>query len=376
MTDLRGRVDKLDIDLFGLPGLDGGEDALSEGDGSLSGAHDAALDEDEVLVDLTVVREAAHGCDVLLDGVSFGRRVVGDTVDSAGTNPVDLVVDLGTGVVTELTTSGDRPLDGARMPRSDTGNLTQTSVCLTVQAADTESLDHTGHALTAGDTDGIDALALLEDLTDLDFLLELAVGPVDLLSDGTTVDLDLHDVSLVLSQGELADLSSADDANNLGVLLHSSEVSGDVRLRLVVLVLAVDVLGEGLLLGLVPVLVESALDIVVHVLGPDGVQGAETTGGWDVADKTNDLHGRAFNDGDRVDDILLDGLLAFTTFLILDDVGHTGLVTHESGQVDGFAGVVAGERSNAATVVTCAPLGQVGEGAAPWVLKLSVGHVF
>jgi hypothetical protein len=44
-----------------------------------------------------------------------------------------------------------------------------------------------------------------------------------------------------------------------------------------------------------------------------------------------------------VDDILLDGLLTLTALLILDDVGHAGLVAHEGGKVDGLALVVTGE---------------------------------
>jgi len=343
VTDLGGRVDEFDIDLLGLPGLDGGEDALSESDRSLPGAHDTTLDQNEVLVNFTVMREATHWRDVLDHSVGLSRRVVLDTADSTGTNPVDLVVDLGTGVVTQLTASGDRPLDGARMPSTNTGDLSETSMCLTVKTADIESLDDTGHTLAARDTDSIDALAHLEDLTDANLLLEFALGPVDLLGDGATVNLDLHDVSLVLTESKLADLSGADDTDNRGVLLDSLEISGVVRLGRLVLVLAVDILGECLLLGQVPVFVEAALDIVVQVLGPDGAESAETAGGWHVADQSNDLHGGALDDRHGVDDILLDGLLTFTSLLILDDVGHASLVAHEGGQVDWLAGVVAGE---------------------------------
>ena len=42
------------------------------------------------------------------------------------------------------------------------------------------------------------------------------------------------------------------------------------------------VLGEGLLLALVPVLVESSLNIVAQVLSPDGSKGAESTWSLDV----------------------------------------------------------------------------------------------
>ena len=49
---------------------------LSQGDDALLGSDDAALDHEEVLVDLSVVREAAHRSDGLLRQVVVGRRVV------------------------------------------------------------------------------------------------------------------------------------------------------------------------------------------------------------------------------------------------------------------------------------------------------------
>ena len=44
------------------------------------------------------------------------------------------------------------------------------------------------------------------------------------------------------------------------------------------------VLGEGLLLALIPVLVESALDLIGEMLSPDGGEGTESTGSLDVTD--------------------------------------------------------------------------------------------
>lgn len=374
VTVLGGSIDEFDIELLGLPGLDSGEDRLSEGDGSLAGTHDTTLDENVVLVDLTVVGEATKRSDVLGDGVSLSGGVVVSTSDDTGSNSVDLLVHLSSGVIAELTASGDRPLDGSGMPGTDTGNLTETSMCLTVQSRDTESLDDTACSLTAGNTDGVDALGCLEDLSDADLLLELVLGPVDLLVNGTTVNLDFEHVCLVLTECELADLSGADDTDDSSVLLDSLEITGVVSLGVGVLVLAVDVLGESLLLGLHPVLVESALHVVVHVLGPDGGECAHTTGSLNVTDESDDLHRWALDNGASVNDILLDDLLTFTAFLVLDDVSHASLVAHEGGKVDGLGGVVTGERSNATAVVTCASLGEIGEGTAPGVLELTMGH--
>ena len=343
VANLGGSINEFNIDGLSLPRLGGGEDRLSESDRSLSGTHDTALDQDEVLVDLTVVWETTHRSDVLGDSVGLCGGVVVNTSNSTSSNSVDLVVDVSSGVVAELTAAGDRPLDGRRMPGSDTGDLSETSMRFSVQSGDAESLDDTGHTLTLGNTDGINALRLLEDLTDANLLFELILGEVNLLGNGTTVNLDLHDVSLVLTEGKLADLSGADDTDDGSVLLDSVEVSGIVILGVRVLILLLDVLGESLLLGLHPVLVESALDIGVHVLGEDSSKGTETTRGLNVADNSNDLHGWALNDGGGVHNILLDGLLTLTALLILNDVGHASLVAHEGSKVDGLGGIIAGE---------------------------------
>merc|ERR1740139_1732735 len=104
-----------------------------------------------------------------------------------------------------LSTTSNSPLDCGWMPRSNTGDLTETSMRLTVKSRATESLDGSGHTFTAGNSDDVNDLVLLEDVTNLELLLEAAPREVDLVGDGSTVDLDLHDVSLVLTHLQLAD---------------------------------------------------------------------------------------------------------------------------------------------------------------------------
>jgi hypothetical protein len=69
------------------------------------------------------------------------------------------------------------------------------------------------------------------------------------------------------------------------VLLDALEVAGDTGAALLGVLLGV--LGESLLLALVPVLVEATLDLVAQVLSPDGGERAETTGSLNVSDNTN-----------------------------------------------------------------------------------------
>ena len=71
---------------------------------------------------------------------------------------------------------------------------------------------------TLGDANGVDHLVLGEDGVDGDLLLEVLVAPVDLLVNGTAVDLDLDEVGLLLAEGESLHLRVADGADGYGVL--------------------------------------------------------------------------------------------------------------------------------------------------------------
>jgi len=84
VTELGGGIDELDLDLFGHPVTGAGEDRLTEDHSSLLGTNNLTSHEEVILVDLTVVGEATHGGDVLLDGISGGGGVVGNTTDLTG----------------------------------------------------------------------------------------------------------------------------------------------------------------------------------------------------------------------------------------------------------------------------------------------------
>lgn len=141
--------------------------------------------------------------------------------------------------------------------------------------------------MSLGDRNDIDHFVLLEDIADVDWLFKQALCKVDLLVDGSAVDLDLHEMRLLLLQRRLADLRVCEDTHDGAVLLDAVELSGDGFGTGGVLL---GVFGEGLLLGLVPVLVEAAFDLVAEMFGPDGSQRAEATGGFDVADNTDNDH--------------------------------------------------------------------------------------
>lgn len=68
-------------------------------------------------------------------------------------------------MITLLTSSGDRPFDGSGMPSTNTGNLSETSVSLSLELLGTESLNNTLVTFTLGNTNGINNFVSFEDLT-------------------------------------------------------------------------------------------------------------------------------------------------------------------------------------------------------------------
>ncbi|DAZ95504.1 TPA: hypothetical protein N0F65_001843, partial [Lagenidium giganteum] len=98
------------------------------------------------------------------------------------------------------------------MPGTNTGDLAETTVGLTWKTRDTPTGNHTLETVTLGDTNDIDHLVLGEDGRHWHLLFEERLGEVDLVGDRATVDLNLHEVSLLLAKLDLAHL--ANDANN------------------------------------------------------------------------------------------------------------------------------------------------------------------
>ena len=94
---LRRGIDELELDLLEIPtgGVD--HERLAEGNNTLLGSGNRALQDDEVVLDNTIVRETTHGCDSLLGNIVLSRSV---SLIGARANAVNLLVELGTVVVT------------------------------------------------------------------------------------------------------------------------------------------------------------------------------------------------------------------------------------------------------------------------------------
>lgn len=190
-------------------------------------------------------------------------------------------------MVTVLTGTGNSPLDVGRMPCTDTSDLSETFVSLSWKLLGTPSAGDTLETVALGNSNGVDHLILFEDGVNFDWLLEETMTKGDLVFDTASVDLNLHQVRLLLLERSLSNLGVGENTDNCAVFLNSLEFPSDRGTLLGVLL---GVLGESLLLRLVPVLVEASLQFVTQVLGPYGGQGPKTSGGLDVADEANSDH--------------------------------------------------------------------------------------
>merc|ERR1740128_1200610 len=189
-------------DLLQIPLLGMGQEGLSEGEDSLLVSNASSLQEDEVLLNFSIVRESTHGVDGLIGQIVLGGGVVLDKLAILHlvtlSDPVDLLVDLGTVMESLLSSPGNGELDSARMPGSNTSNLPQTLVSLPGQLLCVPTGSHTLESVTLGDTNNVNALILSKDSGDGNLLLKVFSGEVNLVGDASTVQLNLHDVSLLL----------------------------------------------------------------------------------------------------------------------------------------------------------------------------------
>jgi len=375
VSDFRGGIDEFELDLLEILSLGVNVHWSSQTDRALADTHAGALDHEEVVLDLAVMREATDWVDRFDGDVSCGGTIV--HVDLAvlgliaGTNSVDLLVDLHTVMVTLLTSTSHGIADSRWMPRTNTGDLSKTSMRLSRQLLSAPTAGHTLSSVTLGDTNGVKVVVLCEHVTDTDLLLKEASGKVDLGGRVATVDLKLDDMGLLLLEGQELHLGVSDKSNDLAVLLDLAQGS---LLALLVVSPFLAVLGKGLLFGLAKVLVESPLGFVRNVLSPDGLKGPESSWSLNVADDTNADHWWGLNDGDRFDDFLLVELGALSVDLA-DNVRHTGFVADESGQVALIAGLVLGVGLEATQMSAASLSREESLGTVTRCFEFSVRHI-
>jgi len=255
MTKLGTGVDEFERNFLYKPLLSQSLQGLSKSQDTLLVSNAGSLDHEEVLLHLSVVREATHGSDGLIGQIVVRGGVILDQLAVlhliALPDPVDLLVDLSTVVVTFLTSPGYSVLDPAGMPSTNAGDFPQTLVSLPWQLLGVPPGSYTFKSMSLGDANDVDALVHGEHISDWHLFLEMLPGEVDLVGNAATVQLNLHNVSLLLPAAQDLHLSVHNDSDNSAVLLDLVQIFLDLLLAKIIGPLGAR-FSESLLLGCRP----------------------------------------------------------------------------------------------------------------------------
>jgi len=245
---------------------------------------------------------------------------------------------------------------------------------LTGKTGNSPTVGNTLVTLTLGNSNYIKILVLGEYRVNSDLLFEKRLGKGNLGgSIRSSVNLDLHDVSLLDAKIELPDLSVCNNTNNGAKLGDTVKLMLNVLSSVILVLLCV--LSVGLLLTLVPVLVATTLELLRKMLSEDGGESPQTTRGLNVSDNSNNNHRRGLKNGYGVNNLLLvhEGT---GTVNSTDNVGHTGLVSTECGKVGGGRRIlILGEGAYASLMTLGTLLGEESKISVTGGFELTVGPI-
>lgn len=128
-----------------------------------------------------------------------------------------------------------------------------------------------------------------------------------------------------------------------------------------------------LLLASVPVLVESSLALITDMLGEDGLEGSESTGGLDISNNSDSDHWGSLNDGDGFNNFLLVRPGSDPVYFT-EDVRHASFVSHEGGKMTRLGLVVLGEGLHFTPVTGASLTREESKGSVPGGSKLTMTH--
>ena len=120
------------------------------------------------------------------------------------------------------------------MPSSNTSNLPETLVSLPWKLFGVPPVGHALVSVTLGHSNDINHLVLGAHLADGHLLFKVLTGKVHLVGNGASVELDLHDVSLLLPAAEELHLGVDNDPDSGVVFLHLVKVLFDLLLAKII----------------------------------------------------------------------------------------------------------------------------------------------
>jgi len=91
------------------------------------------------------------------------------------------------------------------------------------ESCDTESFDDTSITFTSGNTNNIAHVIFVKDLVNCDFLFEESSNKRNFFLHSTTIDLDFHKMSFLVSKINFFWLSMTESSDNSAVFGNSSE---------------------------------------------------------------------------------------------------------------------------------------------------------
>lgn len=223
------------------------------------------------------------------------------------------------------------------MPSTDASDLTKTLVGLAREHSGTPTGGNAFKPFTLGNGNGVDQFVLSKNTRNRDDFFKMRVGPINLVSNCAAIDLDFHNMGSLLTNVNFADLGMRNNANDICIALDAFEGIGNWSTAVSSIFL--DIFGEGLVFGVIPVPIESAAHFLSKMFGPNSSNGFEALWGAHVANKTNDDHWGRFKDSDCLDDFPLVHL-GSNLVKVTDYMGHSSFVSHEGCEVNRLGGII------------------------------------
>ena len=222
MTQFRCSIDKFKVDLFqGRSGYLWNQ-RFSEHENFFLRTNNTSSNHYEIVSNNTIMGETSQGGNIFISQISISGSVIFNSGQGGFTDSINLFIHLSSVVITQLTSSWDTNSYSSRMPCSNATNFSVTSMRFLLEMFNTPSLHDTLETFTLGNTENINHFVVGENRVNLNFLFEVRVGKVYLLSSRSTVNLNFEDVILLLSQLRKGfHLSSANSSDNSAVFLDS-----------------------------------------------------------------------------------------------------------------------------------------------------------
>merc|ERR1711953_1666709 len=259
------------------------------------------------------------------------------------------------------------------MPGTNTSDFAKTFVGLSREFLCVPTRGRTFESFSLGNTNDVDHFILCKGALDWNFFLKKFTGKLHLIRNGTTIDLDFHNVCLLLAPSQNGLLSMKNSTDNLAILFDLRNFFLNFFLASIIFPLETS-LCKGLLLRFGPILVESTFAFNIDMLRPNCFQGSQTTWGFNIANHSDTHHRWSLKNGDSFDN------LASTTFTsrtinFTDNMGHTSFEAQKGRQMAWFLSIILREGLHLTTMALGTFFGIESHGSMARCRKLTMRHV-